>query len=286
MPAKRISVTIITRRGRHPAVVFIGALASLALNALLVTPMLLGSGKHTTQAPEAPGTAANAERPGADDALIVELIDERDSVPRASARIPQIAPSLTTASVSLRPVGADMPSLPMPDPVEERESQSRPAQAEGDDATAALLYGRYLGQITARVERAWLKPRSSVGADRFVCRVQVLQDESGQVREVTLIDCNGDERWQSSLVRAIQSASPLSAPPDPRVFNRRITLQFDSEAFVAGGNSEGFEPQGVTAMNSVPARSVVSGPRDVLQQLRSLRKGDAGEVDLRIGGSP
>jgi hypothetical protein len=262
----------------------VGALASLALHALLLAPMLIGTGKHKNTEPEVPGAAANADHPGADGALIVELIEESHSASSASARVP--ASSLISPATLRRMAAVDVaPPEPIPDIDVERESQTL-AQAQGDDTIRARLYGIYVGQIRARIGRAWLKPRSSPGADRFVCRVQMLQDPTGNVREVTLKDCNADERWQSSLVRAIQSASPLPAPPDPRVFNRLITMQFVSEGFAPGGDSEGFEPQAVTAMNRVPAPSVITGARYVLEQLRSMRNGKAGTVDLRIGESP
>jgi hypothetical protein len=263
----------------------VGALASLALHALLLAPMLIGTGKHKTLAPDAPGTEASTDRPGADGAMIVELIEESDRASSASARM--AASSLISPATLRRMAAVDVaPPEPIPDIDVERDSQTL-AQAQGDDTLRARLYGIYVGQISARIERAWLKPRSSPGGDRFVCRVQVLQNQSGEVREVTVNDCDADERWQSSLVHAIQSASPLPAPPDPRVFNRRITMQFASEGYVPGGNGEGFEPQSLTVMNDkARAPSVATDPSNVLEQLRSLRKGRAGAVDLRIVGSP
>ena len=275
-----------TRGARNPAVVLVGAAASLALHALLLAPILFGGGNRT-RTPDALGTAP-ADRPGANGALIVELIEESNSTSKASARVPQIAPLQTPSVSSLRAAVADLVrSLPTPDLDEQRKSQAPPAQAQGDEAAEARLYGIYVGQISARIERAWLKPRSSPGADRFVCRAQVVQDPSGQITAVTLTACNGNARWQSSLVSAIKSASPLPAPPDPRVFNRRIAMQFASEGFVAGGSSEGFEPEIRTAMNNAErAPSVDTGPKDLLEQLRSIRNQTTGVVDLRIVGSP
>jgi TonB C terminal len=285
MPLGQMSATRTTQRARNPAVVLVGALASLALHALLLSPILFGTGKHKNTEPQVPGAAANADHPGADGAMIVELIEESHSASSASARM---APSSFISPATLRRMAAvDVaPPEPIPDIDAERDSQTL-AQAQGDDTVRARLYGIYVGQISARIERAWLKPRSSPGGDRFVCRVQVLQNQSGEVREVTVKDCNADERWESSLVHAIQSASPLPAPPDPRVFNRLITMQFVSEGFAPGGDSEGFEPQSLTVMNDkARAPSVATDPSSVLEQLRSLRKGRAGVIDLRISGSP
>jgi hypothetical protein len=282
---RSISVTKTTRPVRNPAVVVVGALTSLTLHALLLAPILFGGG-NKTHTPDALGSAL-ADRPGSDGALIVELIEESDSASKASASAPQIAPLPTPSAAVLRAAAAELvPSFEIADIETQRESQTR-AEAQGDETARARLYGIYVGQISARIERAWLKPRSSPGADQFECRVQVMQDQTGQVQKVTLMDCNGSERWQSSLVSAIKSASPLPAPPDPRVFKRRIAMQFSSEGFVAGGTTEGFEPEVRTAMNNAErAPSVDTGPSDVLEQLRSMRNGKAGAVDLRIGGSP
>ncbi|MGB6604610.1 MAG: TonB C-terminal domain-containing protein, partial [Steroidobacteraceae bacterium] len=168
---------------------------------------------------------------------------------------------------------------------------ARSPQAQGDAAAFALLYGRYLGQITARIERAWMRPRSSLGGTTFGCRVQVLQDERGQVLDVKIGRCGQDARWRASIVEAVRSASPLPAPPDDRVFRRTLPLSFASAAFVPGGSSQGFEPETLTAMSVSGPRTAPDGSSpasaapDYLDQLRALREGRPGNVDLRIGPS-
>jgi hypothetical protein len=66
-----------------------------------------------------------------------------------------------------------------------------------------------------------------------------------------------------------------------------IALQFASAAFVAGGSGEGFEPEARLAMMSDRTVPEVSGatpaPGNVIEQLRSMRSGNAGAVALRIG---
>jgi hypothetical protein len=46
---------------------------------------------------------------------------------------------------------------------------------------------------------------------------------------VTLDTCNGSPEWQLSVVHAVQLASPLPAPPDQRVFARRIYVYLESQ---------------------------------------------------------
>jgi hypothetical protein len=101
------------------------------------------------------------------------------------------------------------------------------------------MFGRYTGQIGARIDRAWEKPRTPVNdlmsgisgdvvePDTFVFQVQIRQDNQGNVEEVLLLACNGTEAWRHSLVVAIYQASPLPAPPVPTVFKRAITMTFE-----------------------------------------------------------
>lgn len=112
----------------------------------------------------------------------------------------------------------------------------------------SMMAGRYLGQIDARIDRAWIRPRTPIDSGLFACRVRVVQGNDGRVQEIEIIQCNGDTAWQVSLVRAIQSASPLPAPPDPKVFSRKLILEFHSTPFVPGADAEGFEPEPKMAM--------------------------------------
>lgn len=110
-------------------------------------------------------------------------------------------------------------------------------------APTSELYGRYVGQINARVNRAWVRPRSAIGAPTFACNAQVSQDRSGNVQQVRLLRCNGSDRWQRSLVLAIESASPFPAPPDSKVFAANLNLFFAAKRFVAVDGGIGYEPE-------------------------------------------
>jgi hypothetical protein len=107
--------------------------------------------------------------------------------------------------------------------------------------SSSALYGRYMGQIDARIERAWLRPRDPIKEGAFFCRARIEQDASGSVTEITLQHCNGTARWQVSLVHAIQAASPLPAPPDPKVFKTVVHLDFTSQPYSPGSSQEIYE---------------------------------------------
>lgn len=133
------------------------------------------------------------------------------------------------------------------------------ATSPTNDAHIAAMFGRYINQVEARINRAWLRPRSPIGADHFECSARIEQDRSGKVRSIELIDCNGDVRWQRSLVSGIQLASPLAAPPEPAVYTPTLILSFHAKEYVSGTSRESeYEPDTLSAVAwhskpSVPA---------------------------------
>jgi hypothetical protein len=146
-----------------------------------------------------------------------------------------------------------LPARPLEERDDTEKERSTVADAQGDQAQRALLFGQYMGQVTARVERAWLRPRIPVetGSDvQFSCQVQVNQDEQGNVIAIILRNCNGDERWKQSLVQAIRSAAPLPAPASPAVATDSLSLTFHSPVFVIGSSEQGFEPERLAAASA------------------------------------
>jgi hypothetical protein len=103
------------------------------------------------------------------------------------------------------------------------------AEEGPDDGKMARLYERYIDQITGLIERAWIRPRTPIGSPSFSCQAQVVQDATGKILEIMLEQCNGNARWQVSLVQAIQSASPLPAPPPTESPSGTLQLGFTAE---------------------------------------------------------
>lgn len=149
---------------------------------------------------------------------------------------------------------------PNPPPVLNIEAEEADIsnEAVGDPAANAALFGRYMGQISARIERAWMRPRSAVAGGRFTCRARIAQDRSGKVLSVELQDCDEDAKWRKSLTSAIRRASPLSAPPEKRLFADTLTLAFSGEQYVPNRTSEHLyepAPRRVAAVGQ-PAKSL------------------------------
>jgi hypothetical protein len=166
-------------------------------------------------------------------------------------------------------------------PVEEPSDERSPTvEAAGDAQGRALLFGRYMGQITARIDRAWMRPRGALADPSFRCRVRISQSKRGDVREVTFLDCNGTPTWQASLAAAIQSASPLPAPPDPSVFADSLTLTLDAVPYKEGGDEQGYEPKGLVVASYADQR------RQLFESMgiNSEKNAENGARDLRIAG--
>ena len=79
-------------------------------------------------------------------------------------------------------------------------------------------------QIKARIERAWLRPPSARAG--IVCELDVTQIPGGEVTNVKLGTCNGDQAVRDSIVAAVYRASPLPSPPDPSLFERELQITF------------------------------------------------------------
>jgi TonB C terminal len=184
------------------------ALLSIAIHILLAQSVLTAEGVRMKRAPREEGLGANALAVDGEPVTTLILIEQPEAEPREGS---------SPEADSLEP------------------TSDRQARAE--------LFGRYLGQVRARIERAWWRPRAPIGSDLFDCDLLVIQDARGKVLEVTLQRCNGSIPWQMSLVRAVERASPLPAPPDPKVFTGSLRLSFTSHAYAPGADEQGFEPQ-------------------------------------------
>jgi hypothetical protein len=144
--------------------------------------------------------------------------------------------------VPIHPVASSLLAAAFSD--EQDQNPEGSADPQADEGAGGKLYGLYVGQISARIDRAWHRPRSPIGAPIFACRAKVVQDSSGNVLELAFENCNGDARWQRSLANAIKSASPLPAPPDPSVFRKTLHLVFRSEAYDTQSSRDLYESQG------------------------------------------
>lgn len=244
------------------------AVAALALHAPFIAMVLSGGG----------AVAHLKERSYQGDASALQWIVLEDSSHSYATdrRPPAPPPTLTAINVT-----ATAPTLT---PLLPEASSSGSVQSD-DRPGLGALYGRYLGQIWARVDRAWLRPRAAIGAPIFQCQVQIDQDSAGRVLAITLLECNGTTRWQLSLVHAIQAASPLPAPPNPAVFAHHVLLTFRAAASSHGAPLPLYDPRKTVPVADRPA--VGDTPtRDAVQTLAESTRAHSGNaIELQITGS-
>jgi TonB C terminal len=243
------------------------ALTALGLHVLVVAPALWAGGASYQR---------QERRYGSDTAMQWVVLE--DSAGSSAVIRPPSPPKLM-------PIGmADaLTTLPLSTlPAEASDAANSPA--DGQSGYGALE-GRYLGQIRARIDRAWQRPRSAIGAPIFQCQVQVDQDRFGRVQQVTLLECNGGAPWQLSLVHAIEAASPLPAPSDPAVFVHHVLLTFRAIAYSRGEAAELYEPQSSAPPNG-EARADSNPSQNAFQALREAARARKPRVlKLQIEGS-
>ncbi len=219
--------------------------------------------KSTHPKPKGIGaTMVKSETAPAETLVLIDLL-------QASMSDQPLSEELASAGQTLRDMPVKVISddpLPHVDIPKEDFSEDKDAAAavdSGDPAVQAAMFGRYTGQIDARIERAWRRPRSPVNPSpdpaynqnsqapanaEFKCLVRILQDAHGSVQEVQLLDCNGSVAWQHSLVMAINTSSPLPAPPSPRVFSRSLTMTFTAAPYSSLSSADEYElPSALTA---------------------------------------
>jgi hypothetical protein len=241
---KRLTTSI--RPSRRANISLMGLLGTLFLHGLLALPFVLQLSLPTPRLPNRSGAGASAVASNREPVMTAIFINE------GSPAVALLKP-VELASRGVAPM--DLPVIVFspdnsPASLADPNSQDRSASAEavGDQTQHALLYGRYLGQIQARIDRAWVRPRTDIGASRFACRARIEQGLHGDVVNVKLDRCNGSPRWQRSLISAIRTASPLPAPPDPSVYADVLSLVFESDGFRPGASSDGFEPANSSAL--------------------------------------
>jgi hypothetical protein len=220
----------------------VGIVGTVLVHALLFLPIVLDLSLPAPRLRNRTGAGASAVASSREPVMTAIFINEASPVERLATVKPVELASRGVAPIDLPVIVFSPDSSPasLADP--NSQDRSAPAEATGDQTQHALLYGRYLGQIQARIDRAWVRPRTEIGAPRFSCRARIEQDTRGAVLNVKLDRCVGAPRWQQSLVSAIRTASPLPAPPDPSVYADVLSLVFESDGFRPGGSSDGFEP--------------------------------------------
>ena len=98
------------------------------------------------------------------------------------------------------------------------------AEEHADSVRSSGALASWQAAIAAKITRAWLRPPTArAGID---CMLNVTQVPGGEVTEVSIGECNGDQAVRESIEAAVYRASPLPAPPDPSLFDRNLKIRF------------------------------------------------------------
>jgi hypothetical protein len=268
-PRDIVSRTRAPRQLWSPTV--IGVLGTILLHSLVVPSALLGSKGRQTHPPELREAGARPKsNVDAEEGLVLITMPTISNSTRENVQVISSLPTLNKLTAVV-PVNPDPPAFLNIEILTLGEEQAAQSTTDaGNGAEQARLFGIYTGQIQARIERIWRRPRSPVNEnaspvapatdESFQCQAQIVQDAKGNVQEILLLRCNGSVAWQRSLVIAIQQASPLPAPPSARVFSRSITLSFLGLAYLPGSPDDDYEiARGrVAQTNEGSVRSAVS----------------------------
>ena len=109
----------------------------------------------------------------------------------------------------------------------EREAdlkRSLAAEQRVNTAATSSALASWRSQITAKITRAWLRPPTA--RTGLECNLYVTQVPGGEVTQVKVGECNGDQAVRESIEAAVYRASPLPPPPDPALFDRDLKITF------------------------------------------------------------
>jgi colicin import membrane protein len=109
----------------------------------------------------------------------------------------------------------------------EREADLKRSLAAEEQAAVArsgAALASWESQIAAKITRAWLRPPTA--RPGIQCVLNVTQVPGGEVTQVSIGECNGDQAVRESIEAAAYRASPLPPPPDPALFDRNLKINF------------------------------------------------------------
>jgi colicin import membrane protein len=165
------------------------------------TPEELAQRQQQEQQAEQAAQKAAAEKAAADKAAALKAAEEKAAAQRAA----QAQAAEESAAV------ADL-------------QRSLAAEQHADAVRSSGALASWQAAIAAKITRAWLRPPTArAGID---CMLNVTQVPGGEVTEVSVGDCNGDQAVRESIEAAVYRASPLPAPPDPSLFDRNLKIRF------------------------------------------------------------
>jgi len=238
----------------------VGIAATVLVHLLISAPLVLGVAAHKSRQPSqtGPGSVEFSARGERVESMILLDLSALDLRSAQGAAEPQIDSEGIELKELERALASLDPSPPAELLIEDAVEAETSNKAAGDPAGAAALFGNYMGQVSARIERAWRTPRHAIEGGYFDCTAHIGQDRRGNVLSIDLQGCNGDEIWKKSLISAIRRSSPLSSPPEPWLFTPTVNLKFSAQQYEKGVTAEyRYEPVSARVAMREEARETI-----------------------------
>ncbi len=158
-----------------------------------------------------------AERAAAEEAARAKLEEQRKAEERRKAEVERKAQAAAAALAAQHAADTQEQN--------DLEAELKHSLAAEEHATrSAPALANWQAQITAKISRAWLRPPTARAG--IECVLNVTQVPGGEVTQVTIGECNGDQAVRESIEAAVYRASPLPPPPDPALFERNLKINF------------------------------------------------------------
>jgi hypothetical protein len=259
----------------------LGIIGTVLLHGLVAQTVVLGTSTRKVLVPTTQGLASTANAAGVESEMTLIVVQPVEPTTKDSVFEEFVSRGSLLKDMPIALISSDVttaaPSLQKEQLTDNADSES-PVNS-GDPAGQARLFGIYSGQIQARIDRVWRRPRTPVNENRaqrqgaldeqaFQCQVRIIQDNQGNVQEILLPQCNGSAAWQRSLVIAIQEASPLPAPPNSAVFTNALTMIFTGFEYRPNSRADDYEIE-VSRMQ-VQSRVSSASARTPVEMLRNL----------------
>lgn len=97
-----------------------------------------------------------------------------------------------------------------------------------ETASGKRDYAVYSNELYSKVYGRWIKPFHAKSG--WGCTLVINQDNKGRVKNIKDVKCNPNNKdLKNSVQRAVNQASPLPLPKDPRLFDNTIIFKFSVE---------------------------------------------------------
>jgi colicin import membrane protein len=97
-------------------------------------------------------------------------------------------------------------------------------QEEERASAASGALASWTSQLESRIQQHWIRPPTAQpGID---CVLNVSLVSGGDVTDVTLGQCNGDDAVRESIKNAVYAASPLPPPPNNIAYPHQLVIEF------------------------------------------------------------